>query len=335
MRLALVFCSMSLATGCSFFYGDELDRTQCQVDADCTADASRSLACVENVCQVATPISRACSQDSQCAMGERCGYDGTCYAQWGCVDAPADWPVPTVPFHVRTFLRRVDNAGADVQTVGDVDAFACVAEDPLCTTPLLTSGQISLATNKELDVPFASVSSSGFIGMLKIQPRQADAYLPTYLHATGASPWVADYVTAKDTFLTTRDTTALLQQFVGVPVNPQGALVGFVIYDCGGRPAAGVQVTPTNAREAVFIPVTAGNVPLVGGKSTTDEGTGFLLDVPANRLAVLELREMATQRVLAPTVSFIVQESSLNFFNYYPRFSAVQAWMKEYRRRMN
>src|SRR5690606_41430933 len=64
-------------------------------------------ACVQNLCIApridgGAPTPSTCVNDSDCLTGSRCGFDGLCYAKWGCLEQSLDWPTTTTaPFEFR------------------------------------------------------------------------------------------------------------------------------------------------------------------------------------------------------------------------------------------
>ncbi len=341
---------ISLLSGCTAVYHQDLNKRQCQVDADCASDAVPGLACIDSVCQeapcqpacgagslciegaCAAEDARRCTQDSQCAASERCGYNGVCYSKWGCTNTPADWPAAPASFHVKTSLRRIDTNGLDLSAVGDVNVIACAAEDPLCEEPVLRNPQTTLSDDKQLDMEFEGLSGPGFTGIIEISPTLADAYLPTFVHVPDVSPWGSEFVTEKATYLGSAAIGSLLSMFAGVEADLNPGLAGFLLYDCGGRPASGVQVVSMSDPDVPFIPMGPGNIPQLNQRATTDEGVGFMIDLPVGKPAVFELRDPLSQAALAPALSFVVQGDGLNVVSYYPRYSAMQAWMANVRR---
>lgn len=332
----LMTTALSLLTGCTAMYSGDWDERQCNVDTDCASTSSPGLVCQDHVCQDLVG-GRACAQDSECAADERCGFDSRCYAKWGCLDAPDDW-VAAPPFHVKTQLQDITNTTADNTSLEEFATVACYSTDPFCSAPpLVDSSQVTLDASRLLDVPFAALNPTGFTGMLKITPKTSGStYLPTYLHASSVSPWVGDYVTYRPTFVGSESTLSLLS-VVGISREPNTALTGVSVYDCGGRGASGVEVVlpdtylATNPK-AKFYPVEASNTPIPSSSATNDEGRGFVVNMQSDVLTSFMLRDQASGRVIEPSLSIIVQGTGFNFLNYYPRYSAVKAWMTHYQK---
>jgi hypothetical protein len=356
---ALSALLLTALSGCSLVHGD-LEKAQCKTAADCaSASSATSYSCVQGICQIdetmvipdgGTPAV-PCSQDMQCGDKQLCGFDGFCYEKWGCLQSDRDWPTPGAAFRYRQPVRRFESI-ADLSLVGDLTAVACAVTDPNCSRPVVRAEDITLSPDKVLDVPFAGVMGAGFVGFIKVVPKtisQTDAgtgadagggagpgpsvALPTYLHITADNPLVADFTSQHNLLTVAPEALELLKMFAAIDFDVSvSGMVVFKVYDCGGRAAAGVSVTPVGVPNFTFVPIQAESTPVIGGIKTGSDGAGALIGPPPDRNQIFLLRDEDQQIVINDAVTFIVRGAANNFYYYYPRYRAVQKWLAQLQR---
>lgn len=104
--LQAVLVALTASVGCTLQYGDDFDRKQCAVKADCTAPAAQigsplecrnhacqrplcfandncpaNASCISNRCvgNLGDAGSRTCSTDDECGPDNACSHDGFCF----------------------------------------------------------------------------------------------------------------------------------------------------------------------------------------------------------------------------------------------------------------
>jgi hypothetical protein len=371
-RVSTSLALLALATGCSFLYGDDIDHRQCTTQADCDAVAIGSpLVCRMNTCQLASCLSSAqcpegsecvastcttrappdsgmsktaCTQDSDCGTGNRCGFDNFCYEKWGCLDDDRDWPKSSPSFSYRIAVRKItDLEFREPASFPELDVVACAAIDPACNTPVVRRGDVQLSDDKTVSVPFTGIGNSGFNGFIRFAPvaltldggvaqdgGTAQPFLPTYLHFSADNPLVASTV-AQSRLLTIDETTfGFLATVAEVKLDLTQATIALRIHDCGGRTAPGVSMVARGVTSATFVPIQNESVPIVGGTKTAFDGSAIIINVPP-RNHTFVLHDEDVGRTIADQVAFLAVGNAVNYFFYYPRFKALEAWNQQAR----
>lgn len=362
--------TLALSAGCSFIYGDDLDKKQCERDADCGSDAGVALVCRMNACQaplcagnddcpsgfscVATMCMpgegdagtrTACTQDVDCGEGNRCGFDGFCYEKWGCLASNRDWPTAAQSFSYQVPVRRITDLEVP-SAVPELAIIACNAIDPDCRRPAVPKGDVIVSEDKVVTVPFTGIGASGFTGLIRFDPVTpgsdagiADAGasevlpLPAVLHFTAETPLVGN-TRAQSRLLTIDPSTfSALALIADVQLDLTAATIAVRIHDCGGRTAAGVSMFPTGVATATFVPIQNESTPVVGGTRTTIDGSAIIINVPPDRNQTFVLRDEDTGRVITQEIAFVARGAAINYLFYYPRYRALDQWNREAARR--
>jgi hypothetical protein len=361
---ALLLASLGLLSGCSAVFSSSLDKEQCTRPEDCDTELSvGELTCIENICQNIQSqcgtcdlsatcfrgqcVSKECVEDIECGDGNRCGFDKHCYSKWGCLNAAADWPSPPkTPFKFKTTLQSLDNS-----PIGDVVAHACTVEDVVCKNPTVPGTDVTFKDNV-LEFNFNQVRAEGFTGSLTVTPKRAEGaviehgkpWMDIHLQVPGVSPLADAYTTPRPLAVLTPTLIELLLMNLPVTVTDKTSLTSLEIYDCGGKPAPGVKVfvvgeddDPTTLKPpptVKFYPVGAGNQPTVPPAGTAiatgPTGRGFLLELPG-LYGSLQLVDEASGKDLGKPLQFGLVPGAFNNVTFFPRYTALQAWMRESR----
>lgn len=300
--------------------------------------------CVASTCTTQAPsdggaIKLACTQDSDCGAASRCGFDGFCYEKWGCLDDDRDWPKATPSFSYRIPVRKItDLELRDPASFPALDVVACAAIDPACNTPVVRASDVMIDGDKTVSIPFAGIGNLGFNGFVRFAPLAvtldggvasdagaAQPFLTTYLHFNADTPLVTSTV-AQSRLLTIDETTfGLLAKLAEVKLDLTQATIAVRIHDCGGRTAPGVSMIARGVSTATFVPIQNESVPIVGGTKTAFDGSAIIINVPPrNQLFVLHDEDLG--RTIADQVAFVAVGNAINYFFYYPRFKALEAW---------
>jgi hypothetical protein len=348
------------SAACSLIYRADIERTQCVEQADCV-QASQNLGlplvcrasacqlapcasneecpanstCVSNMCvgtlggaETAVP----CALDSDCGGGNRCGFDGFCYAMWGCLDVDRERPVAPTSLRYTTLVRSIETD--DPASIGDLAVTACSVIDPTCAVPNVGPLDFTVTPDKQLTATFHSVPMSGFIGALQVDALPATAgILPSYVHFTGDSPLFGDFYAQTPLLLIRAELFNLLAVSAAVTLDPAATTIAVRVHDCGGRTAPGVFMAAPGSPAALFVPLQADRVPVVGGTETTEDGGALLVNVPASRPVPLAFTDLSTGRVLSDDALLTPRASAINYLFWYPRQSAAQKWLAEARKR--
>lgn len=352
---------MLLSTACSLIYREDLERTQCTEQTDCT-QASKALGvplvCRAQACQMApcvrneecpansTCISNTCvgtlggaetivpcTLDADCGEGNRCGFDGFCYAMWGCLGIDRERAVAPATLRYTTLVRDIE-AVDDPIRVGDLQVMACSVIDPICAVPNVGPLDATITADKQLTATFQGVPMTGFIGALQVDVLPAAAgVLPTYVHFTADTPLYGDFYAQTPLLLIRAELFSLLAVAAAVTIDPLATTVAIRVHDCGGRTAPGVSMAAPGSPNALFVPLQADRVPVVGGTETTEDGGALLVNVPASRPVPLTFHDVNTGRVLSDSALLNPRPAAINYLFWDPRQSAQQKWMAEARRR--
>ena len=364
----LVTLALAWTAGCTLIYGDELDKRQCRKQADCdstaallgtplvcrqqacqvptctqTADCPGDFVCVEHACVAestdagtdAGPNAQACSQDTDCESAEqRCGYDGYCYAKWGCLAEDPVWPTALPKFTYVARVRRGE-AASDPGAVGTLSVEACAAGDPTCVRPAVLPEQVTVDPDAIASVPFKNISSAGFTGFIRFESisggTSEEKVLPTYRHFTSETPLVGDYVEPTQITIISAQTLSLFALLGGGTTEAGTSFAIAQINDCGGRPAPSMSLSAISVPNVIFVPTSSAG-PVLGRNETTAEGLGAVGNLPSDKLVVLTLRDQGQQRTITSTLTFVVHGGALNAVTYFPRYGAVQKWLEEAKR---
>jgi hypothetical protein len=332
----------SLLGSCTVMYGDDADARQCKAQADCDqigATLGVALVCSDGVCEASDAGAqvgpRACKADNECGTNNLCGFDGYCYAKWGCLDEPRDFSPADVNPEFRASIRRFEDI-SDLSLVGTLDTTACLSTDPSCTKPVVASGAAQLSADKTLTVPFRGIAQTGFIGRMQVkQVTKTDAgvvddpnVLPAYYHFTSENPLVTSITSQTELMMVGPFIFPVLSAQYGINADPNLATVVLQVHDCGGRKAADVSLTPLGgASGSVFVAVTGKATPILGLSTTTEDGAALLLNVQSGGNLLFALRDEKQGRVLSDAITFLAYGRALNYFVYYPRRSALERWM--------
>lgn len=361
---------LAMLAGCSFIYGDDLDKEQCERDADCASDAGVALVCRMNACQAPlcagnddcpsgfsceatmcmpnaadAGVRTACTQDVDCGEGSRCGFDGFCYEKWGCLASNRDWPIAAQSFSYQVPIRRITDLEVP-SAVPEMSIIACNTIDPTCTRPAVRKEDVTVSEDKVVTVPFSGIGASGFTGFIRFDPiaRSVDGgvadagtdevlALPGVLHFTAETPLVGN-TRAQSRLLTIDPSTfGALAIIADVQLDLTAATIAVRIHDCGGRTAAGVSMIPTGVTTATFVPIQNESTPVVGGTRTTSDGSAIIINVPPDRNQTFVLRDEDTGRVIAQDIAFVARGAAINYLFYYPRYRALDQWNREAKRR--
>jgi hypothetical protein len=365
-RTALLASSL-LGAGCSLVYGSELDARQCKVDDDCQAAATSletPLVCRRNACQAPTcdentacpsgsmcadgvciaehpdagsdagPEPVACTLDTDCNVEEHelCGLDGFCYVKWGCLDDDADWPAAPASLDFQIQLQDISAPNLMLST--PVTVSACTSSDPTCSRPIIANKDVMISPEKVLTVPFSGLTSSGFLGTIRVESTVTDTgLLPSYIHFSAENPLVASYKAPRPMQLIPTSRFQNLALFTGITASPDSAGLFMHIFDCGGRPASEVALSIKNVPDTVKIVPLQGAANLVlGSNKTTADGTLIVINLPPNRVQVFTLVDETTGRLITDTLNFIPRGPAVNLFMYYPRQSTVERWTMQAQR---
>lgn len=348
---------LATSTGCSLVYGDDIDARQCESNADCEAAATAlgdPLVCLAHICQRQTcttnaecpaqaicsntvcvkgdagPVQMACTQDSECGAGKRCGFDNVCYEKWGCLENDRDW----TPNASATYSSVVRDFYDSSLIAGTITARACRPTEPTCNSPFVRPEQTQVDQQaKTFAVPFATLPSSGFIGSINVNvgADSADAgtqaFMPGYIHFTQENPLVSDLVPQTDILLVRPSIVSVLAASWDEPVDVTKAILVLQAHDCGGRKAPGMSIAPlTTVDGYFFVPIAGKTLPVPGETRTADDGAALAFNLPEKSL-VFVLRDEDAGRVLSDTISMSIRAGAINYFAYYPRRSAVEKWM--------
>ncbi|HVZ36732.1 MAG TPA: hypothetical protein VG963_30095 [Polyangiaceae bacterium] len=371
-RGSLLAIALASGAGCTIIYGSEFNKKQCKSQTDCDSAAlalGQPLVCLQETCQTpactqssecpansscngtvcvagsadagsadAATNGVACTEDGDCGSAEqRCGYDGYCYAKWGCLSEEAKWP-PT-PFNVTytTTLRSAEDPG-NPAAVHDERVELCIVTDPNCANAVVKSEQVTIGADATVTVPLVNGSSSNyFVGFARFtSPPPADGgsavqELPAYRLFTADTPLAANIIDPITINLVAAQTLALQSAVTGIAVDTTQAILEFFVADCGGRPAPGMSVSANNVPNTVFLPLTNSG-PVLGSNQTTTDGTATLLGVPGDKLQTFTIRDEGLQRVISSTLTFSTHSGANDYFVYYPRNSALQKWLAEAKR---
>lgn len=357
----LPMLALTLGTGCTLIYGGEVDKKQCKSQTDCDSAATAlgtPLVCRQETCQAPTctqssecPANSicadhlcvrgtedagtntvACTQDSDCASAEqRCGYDGSCYEKWGCLDEELKWP--GAPFNL-TYVTRILRAEApdDPSAVRDIRVEMCAITDTTCMRPVVSSDQVTIGADATVSVPLANGTlSSFFVGVVRFTSTPGDGgtwdqIIPTYRHFVGESPLSGDMVDPITISVFGPQILSSFSLVLGVPLDTAAGMLQVFVADCGGRPAPGVSVSVPDAPSSVFLAMSGGK-PVSGAKETTVEGIGTVFNLPAKAQRTAVIRDEGQQRVVTSTLSVLVHGSAIDHVIYYPRNSALQKWL--------
>lgn len=363
-RGATLALLLGWSAGCTLVYSSELDKRQCESHSDCEATAAQlgtPLVCREHACQApvcnqtedcptgsvcddklcvagggnSEPEPVACEQDSDCGSEEqRCGYDGFCYAKWGCLDEDPTWPDSIPEMTYITNIRRAE-APANIAAVGSASIDVCFVADITCMAPAVGLSDISVDENNKVTTSFTHTSlSKGFHGYVRINAASTTfgPALPFHKHFTSETPLVADFVDPTPLNLVGVQTLSVLGAVYGIEMEPGTAIMQFYVADCGGRPAGGVAITSPTAPQATFMAFGEGGV-VEGATATTAEGNGSLVNIPPQRSQRFVLHDEALDLTITDTFSLALYGDAINNTVYYPRFSAMQKWMAEASRR--
>ncbi len=354
MNMMVMCATLAFASGCTLLYASDADKKQCTSDADCSrlASESGSYECKASVCvaiegaqssdagaDAATDTRVACKNAKDCSEGERCGFDGFCYEKWGCLDDDPDW-LDNVKqeFTYESTMRSLQSPD-DATLLGEISAMACSAADPACERPKVPASAVTVGADKVLTVPFSAVGSSGFVGVIQIlaglpaDSPTAKPVLPGFFHYTAENPLVTDVVTQDRALLIDEGTYGLLGALAGTSADSSSGTNVFLVYDCGGQSAADVSIVPSAGVTGFrFIPIQGETTPVIDGRTTTtDDGVGILINIPPGAQAFV-LKDEKLGRVISDTFSFNVRGDAINYVQYYPRHSALKAWLDEHQR---
>ncbi|HET8937193.1 MAG TPA: hypothetical protein VFN67_27315 [Polyangiales bacterium] len=271
--------------------------------------------------------------DAECGAGNRCGFDGYCYAMWGCLAVDRERAAAPASLRYTTQVRNIE-AIDDPSRVGDLMVQACSVLDPNCAVPNVGPLDATVSTDKVLTATFQSVPSTGFIGALQVDDLTAAAgILPSYVHFTADTPLYGDFRAQTPLLLIRAELFKLLAGAAAVQIDPNATTIAVRVHDCGGRAAPGVSMAAPGSPAALFVPLQADRVPVVNGTETTEDGGALLVNVPANRPVPLTLSDFATGRILSDSALLNPRPSAINYLFWYPRQSAQQKWMTEARKR--
>ena len=359
LHTALAAASV-LSGACTLLYSDDATQKQCKSDKDCQDLLGRSdiLTCEANVCVFREGISSldaggdanvatdgaadnriACKNTKDCGEGERCGFDGFCYEKWGCLDNDPDWLENVKQeFTYEAAIRSLQSPD-DATLLGELTVSACSAADPECERPKVPEGVATVSADKVLKLPFTGVGTSGFVGVIKMlaglpsDSPTAEPVLPGYFHFTGENPLVTDVVTQDRALLIDQRTYGLLGALAGTTADSSSGTNVFLIYDCGGQSAADVSITPSAGVTGFrFIPIQGETTPVIDGRTTTtDDGVGILINIPPGSQAFV-IKDEKLGRVISDSFSFNVRGNAINYVQYYPRLSGLNAWLDQHAR---
>jgi hypothetical protein len=354
--LAFVLC-MGTA-GCSVVFGADFDARQCNSQADCDVAAiglASPLVCEENICRrpACTATSDcpggsicadavcvqgdagvaliACTQDSECGTGNLCGFDKFCYEKWGCIDQDRDWTADTNATY-RTAVRNfLDITRPDL--IPNVFVKACLGTNLTCTPAFITDSEVTKTATHEIAVPFRNLPSSGFIGSVNIEVDAGPvpdggvpSILPAAVHFTTENPLVSDITQQTNVLLVSPEIVALSASGWGLTVDQSKATMILQAHDCGGRKAGGVSIGPIGESGHLFVPIAGNSMPIFGDNKTTEDGAALIFNLTVKN-QVFVLRDEETGRIITDRISISLKGTTLNYFVYYPRRSAVERWM--------
>jgi hypothetical protein len=271
--------------------------------------------------------------DADCGAGNRCGFDGYCYATWGCLAVDRERVSAPATLRYSTLVRNIE-AIDDPNRVGDLLVKACSVLDPTCAVPNVGPLEVTLSTDKLLTATFQRVPSTGFIGALQVDELSAaGGILPSYVHFTADTPLFGDFRAQTPLLLIRAELFNLLAVGATVQLDPNATTIAVRVHDCGGRTAPGVSMAAPGSPEALFVPLQADRVPVDNGTETTEDGGALLVNVPANRPVPLTFSDVATGRILSDSALLNPRPAAINYLFWYPRQSAQQKWMEEARKR--
>lgn len=361
MRALLL--TLSLLTGCSLAYSDDLSQKQCNVQADCdddarrlgtplvcrsnacqafscetTSECPRGTACVDNQClaprDAGTAAPLTCAQDGDCVNGSRCGFDHACYAIWSCLDQAADWPTSASSLHLRLPIRSMASLD-DPAAVGGLSVVACDEGDVACASPRVTNASVAM-NDTVLDLPFTNLPGA-FHGFVRIDPTStpadADAgVLSTWVHFPDVSPLAGDVYAQNRLLTVTAGGIRARAAAAGVSLDTDLGVVALQAYDCGGRPIDGAALRTADGTATSFLALQSESRLDATSGRTGSEGAGLLVNVPGGAQTLI-IRDVTANRTLSDGVQLYVAPHAVNYVYYYPRYSAVKKWMDEAGRR--
>jgi hypothetical protein len=352
---------MLLNAACSLIYREDIERTQCSEQTDCALASKQlgvPLVCRAQTCQMApcvrneecpansTCVSNTCvgtlagaetqvpcSLDSDCGAGNRCGFNGFCYAMWGCLALDQERTSAPTSLRYTTLVRNIE-ALEDPARVGDLMVKACSVIDPTCAVPNVGPLDATVSPDKLLTATFHSVPMTGFIGALQVDEVPATAgTLPSYVHFTADTPLAGDFYAQTPLLLIRAELFSLLAVAAAVTLDPNATTIAVRVHDCGGRTAPGVAMAAPGSAGALFVPLQADRVPVVNGTETTEDGGALLVNVPANRPVPLTFSDVNTGLILSDSALLNPRPAAINYLFWYPRQSTQQKWLAEARKR--
>jgi hypothetical protein len=266
-------------------------------------------------------------------VGNRCGFDGFCYVMWGCLDFDRERASAPASVRYSTLVRNIENPD-DPTRVGELAARACSVIDPTCAAPNVGPLDVRISSDKLLTATFQNVPKTGFIGALQVDALPASAgILPSYVHFTADTPLYADFYAQTPLLLIRAELFSLLAVGAAVTLRPDATTIAVRAHDCGGRTAPGVTMAAPGSADAMFVPLQADRVPVVGGTETTEDGGALIVNVPASRPVPLTFSDASTRRILSSSALLNPRPAAINYLFWYPRQSAQQKWLAEARKR--
>jgi hypothetical protein len=325
-RYGSMAAALGLFAGCSFI--QDYDLEQCEKDRDCGKRGAgyANHVCVENLCRPFLSCSSdaqcqsrggnlakyICNDDMQCVAPdcethEDCQEDGerptaSCTAgrcgdpAWGCLrlEKPPPNSMPTIKFTTTVQDLVTGKAPPGMQ------AFVCANSDKPCTDPIAGPYQATDAAGN-ISFSISGLSTAGFGGFIKFT---APGELPLEFQFV-KTPLERDFVSPPSTpfaMLKPR-TMEMFGALVGKEVNEaNSSLLVMRVFDCEGKPAAGVRLELANtANDAFFFTSDSTYMPDVDATATDGTGVAGLANVPAPGI---------------PTVNVIHAESGHKLYDF-------------------
>ena len=328
--LALCLCALP---SCTLLYADDADQKQCKSDDDCEGRLEgESLVCNVKlgVCESPEASQYACEQTSDCPGDLLCGFDGFCYEKWGCLDSDPDWPAAKSSFTYSASLVNLKNPQDPSLLGNSIEVMACFGGDPDCAAPI-ANGKVD--SQKRLTLKFENFKEEEFNGFIRIRDTSATpSFMPAYVHYGIDTRLVSDLPVQTRISMVDMATYQNLATIANADADPEAGTMIFVVQDCGGRGAAGVAMKPKNMKSYTFIAVQGGNQPIPDAEGTTEDGAGLFVNMPPDEARTFVLTDVDSQRVI-DEVSINVRGGATNYVFYYPRYSALQRWVSESKRR--
>lgn len=278
-----------LLNGCTLLL--ELDRSQCESDADCAArgGAFENSVCIDAICRAPDGAGEAlaCANRDDCAPGVECIEDrcvGQADPAFACLDEP---PVVVRDERVEVVVPVMSVLGG---ALPDQPVRVCRSVDAACSNPVVETMSDSDGL-VALDLPadftgYLALVSEGYYPVYYFLP------MPLLSGATLTPAWVSP-----------PEIIAQWMAIVGAPsVADRGHVLVFVT-GCDGKPAPGVKIEAAKADNET-VPFYTMAVPTTDLHETVQDGSGGFANFPAGD-AVMDFVLSRTGQALGRATIFV------------------------------